>query len=92
MFEVFEKHLRNYVNISAEELELIRAGSVKRSLRRWQPILQAGEVWGINCFIASGSFRLYRISEDGTDHTLRFGIDSWWISDQESYNNNKPSD
>jgi CRP-like cAMP-binding protein len=25
------------------------------------------------------------------DHTLRFGVDNWWISDQESYNQEKPS-
>lgn len=92
MFEVFEKHVRSHVEISDEELELVRAYSVKRSIRRWQAILQDGEVWRINCFIVSGCFRLYRISEDGIDHTLRFGIDNWWISDQESYNNEKGSD
>jgi CRP-like cAMP-binding protein len=92
MFEVFEKHLRNYVEISDEDLELIRANSVKKTVRKWQLILENGEVWRINCFIANGCFRLYRYSEDGTDHTLRFGVDNWWISDQESYNNEKPSD
>lgn len=92
MFEAFEKHLRDHVDISDEDLELIRAGSVKRTVRKWQPILQDGEVWRINCFIASGCFRLYRYSDDGADHTLRFGVDGWWISDQESYNNEKPSD
>jgi len=92
MFEVFEKHIRSYVGISAEDLALIRAAGVKRTIRKWQPILQDGEVWRINCFIASGCFRMYRIDDDGVDHTLRFGIDSWWISDQESYNNNKPSE
>ncbi|OQP40091.1 cyclic nucleotide-binding protein [Niastella yeongjuensis] len=92
MFDVFEKHLRNHVPITDDELELIRVESVKRSIRKWQPILLEGEIWGINCFIASGCFRLYRLGEDGRDHTLRFGIDNWWISDQESYNNNKPSE
>ncbi len=67
-------------------------GSVKRTVRKWQPILESGEVWRINCFIANGCFRLYRIGNDGVDYTLRFGVDNWWISDQESYNNEKPSD
>ncbi len=92
MFEAFEKHLRNHVEISDEDLSLIRAGSVKRTVRKWQPILESGEVWRINCFIANGCFRLYRIGNDGVDYTLRFGVDNWWISDQESYNNEKPSD
>ena len=92
MFEAFEKHLRNHVEISDEDMERICAASVKRSIRKWQPLLQDGEVWRINCFIATGCFRLYRFSDDGTDHTLRFGVDNWWISDQESYNHGIPSE
>lgn len=92
MFDVFEKYLRERIEISDEDIEQIRAASVVRILKRWQPILQDGEIWRINCFIASGCFRLYRYGEDGTDHTLRFGVDNWWISDQESYNNETPSD
>jgi len=92
MFDVFEKHVRSYVAISQQELEWIRAGCTERKIRKWHSILQHGEVWRINCFIASGCFRLYRIDDNGSDHTLRFGVDNWWISDQESYNNEKGSD
>ncbi|TWJ03324.1 CRP-like cAMP-binding protein [Mucilaginibacter frigoritolerans] len=92
MFEVFEKYLREWVDISDEEMQVIRAASTEKTLRKWQSILHDGEVWKINCFITSGCFRLYRFGKDGTDHTLRFGVENWWISDQESYNNNTPSD
>jgi CRP-like cAMP-binding protein len=92
MFEVFANHIRQKVTISNEELEMIEAGCTIRRLRKWQSILHEGEIWRINCFIASGCCRLYRFDKDGTDHTLRFGVDTWWISDQESYNNAKPSE
>ncbi|GLU50560.1 Crp/Fnr family transcriptional regulator [Dyadobacter frigoris] len=92
MFEVFEKYLRQKVEISYEDLEIIRSASVERKLRKWQSILHEGEVWRITCFIASGCFRLYRFDKNGTDHTLRFGVDNWWISDQESFNNETPSE
>ncbi|MDB5281934.1 MAG: cyclic nucleotide-binding protein [Bacteroidota bacterium] len=92
MFEVFEKYLRQWVEISDEEMKLIRAASFERKIRKWQSILHEGEVWKIACFITTGCFRLYRFSADGTDHTLRFGVENWWISDQESYNLEKPSE
>ncbi|WP_159475977.1 Crp/Fnr family transcriptional regulator [Dyadobacter sp. 3J3] len=92
MFEVFEKYLRQKVDISDEDLEVIRAASVERKLRKWQSILHEGEVWRITCFIASGCFRLYRFDKNGTDHTLRFGVENWWITDQESFNQEKPSE
>ncbi len=92
MFDVFEKYLRQWVSVSDEEMALIRAASMERKLRKWQSILHEGEVWKITCFITTGCFRLYRFSADGTDHTLRFGVENWWISDQESYNHEKPSE
>eukprot|EP01037_Dinobryon_pediforme_P009041 gene9041-9121_t len=75
-----------------EELNLIRGACIEKTLRKWQSILHDGEIWKINCFITSGCFRLYRFSPDGTDHTLRFGVENWWISDQESYNHETPSE
>ena len=91
MFEVFEQYLRGFVGISDEELQVISEASTEKTLRKWQSILHDGEVWKIMCFITSGCFRLYRFGEDGTDHTLRFGVENWWISDQESYNHERPS-
>ena len=91
MFEVFEKYLREHTDISDQDVEMIRAGCVSRNMRRWQPILQNGEIWNINCFISSGCLRLYRFDEEGKDHTLRFAINNWWITDVESYNHTKPS-
>jgi CRP-like cAMP-binding protein len=92
MFKVFEKYLRRWVDISDEELQIIRAASTEKTLRKWQSILHDGEVWKITCFITSGCFRLYRFGKDGTDHTLRFGVENWWISDQESFNHETPSE
>jgi len=92
MFEIFEKYLRQHVAISDEDLEVIRAASAERKLRKWQSILHEGEVWRSNCFIASGCCRLYRFDSNGTDHTLRFGVKNWWITDQESFNHETPSE
>lgn len=91
MFEVFEQYLRGFVSISDEELQVISEASTEKTLRKWQSILHDGEVWKIMCFITSGCFRLYRFGGDGTDHSLRFGVENWWISDQESYNHETPS-
>ncbi|TRW22530.1 Crp/Fnr family transcriptional regulator [Flavobacterium zepuense] len=92
MFEIFEKYISQKVEISSEELKIVQEASSIRKLRKGQSILHEGEVWAITCFIASGCFRLYRYDKEGTDHTARFGIQNWWISDQESYNHQKPSE
>ncbi|KAA2242633.1 Crp/Fnr family transcriptional regulator [Chitinophaga agrisoli] len=91
MFDVFEKYLNGFCEISQDDLELIRhAGTVKK-LRKWQSLLHDGESWRSICFISSGCLRLYRYDENGNDHTVRFGIENWWIGDQESYYQEKPA-
>ncbi len=91
MFEIFARYLRTHIEISDDDLELIRIGSIEKRLRKWQPLFQDGDVWLTNCFIASGCLRIYRIGGDGKDHTFRFGVDNWWVTDVESYNHETPS-
>jgi len=91
MSDVFAKYLRSHIEITDKDLELIRSAGVERNLRKWQPLLQDGETWLINCFITSGCLRIYRFGDDGREHTFRFGVDTWWVTDVESYNREKPS-
>jgi len=91
MFTVFENYLKQWTELSDIELSQIREAGVERNLRKWQSILHDREIWKYNCFISSGCFRMYRFGEDGIDHTMRFGIENWWMTDQESYNSGKPS-
>jgi len=86
MFEVFEKYLRTLVDISDEEINCIRTASTIKNIKKWQSLLHDGEVCKSMFFIADGCFRLYRYDKEGTDHTVRFGIENWWMTDQESYN------
>lgn len=91
MFEPFEKYLREFCEISPSDLESIRQSATPKNLRKWQSLLHDGETWRSICFISSGCCRLYRFDDDGVDHTVRFGIENWWISDWESYHYQKPA-
>ncbi|WP_130857972.1 Crp/Fnr family transcriptional regulator [Olivibacter jilunii] len=91
MFEIFEKYLRESADISEQDMAIICSSCTIKNIRKWQPIHNEGEVWKSMCFIASGCFRLYRYDKNGTDHTVRFGIENWWMTDPESYNYERPS-
>ena len=92
MFSTFKNYLKQFIEISDQEFEMICKDGTERNIRKSQSLLHDGEVWIYNCFIVSGCFRLYRFGEDGTDHTMRFGIENWWMTDQESYNKGTPSE
>lgn len=91
MLSQFKTYLEQLTEISGNEIRMIYEAGMQRTLRKSQSLLHDGEVWNYNCFIISGCFRLYRFGEDGTDHTMRFGIENWWMTDQESYNKSTPS-
>lgn len=91
MFEAFEIYLKEKADLTADEINAIRAVSIEKRIRKRQYLLQEGDVCHYNCFIVKGCLRLYRVGEDGTEHILRFGVENWWISDHESYNTGNPS-
>jgi CRP-like cAMP-binding protein len=91
MFEVFEQYLIEKAGLNKQEIAGVRAVSLVKRLRKRQYLLQEGDVCVNNCFIVKGCLRLYRVGEDGTEHILRFAVENWWISDQESLNNGIPS-
>ncbi len=91
MFEAFETYLEKKANLTADEIAMVRAVCIEKKIRKRQYLLQEGDVCHYNCFIVSGCLRLYRVSEEGTEHILRFAVENWWISDRESYNTGNPS-
>lgn len=91
MFEIFEQYLIDKGGLNKEEIAEVRAVSVEKKIRKRQYLLQEGDVCVNNCFVVNGCLRLYRVSEDGNEHMLRFAAENWWMSDQESLYNATPS-
>lgn len=84
--------MRQTSNLPEADLEMVREKCAEKKLRKGQSLLHEGEVWSMNCFITSGCFRLYKTDKDGVEHTARFGIENWWMTDIESYIYQKPSE
>src|ERR1700709_975878 len=91
MFETFRKYITEKTNLTADELEMIKAASIPKKLKKKQYLLQEGEVSRYNTFIVKGCLRQYRTGNDGTEHIMRFAVENWWISDRESLTTGLPS-
>jgi CRP-like cAMP-binding protein len=91
MFEAFINYLRQRISLSEPESELIRSVSVLKKLRKKQYLLQEGDVWSYNAFVATGCMRSYSVDEKGQEHIIGFAIENWWIGDRESLLSSKPS-
>lgn len=91
MFEIFAAYLIEKAGLNDKELKLIEDLTVPKKLRKRQYLLQEGNISDYRAFITKGCLRMYRVSTDGTEHIIRFAVENWWITDDESYNSGKPS-
>ncbi len=63
----------------------------KAFIKKRQFIVQPGFVNKCRTYIVKGTFRGYVIDNEGQEHTISFAMNDWWVSDFESYINQKPA-
>lgn len=77
--------------LTAEERELIKSKFFPKLLRKRQYFLQAGDICKSVAFIVKGSARMFSVDNKGHEHIIRFGLETWWLNDAESFTSLTPS-
>lgn len=91
MFSALAAYFSDKINLTPQELEFMEAHCVSRGLKKKEFLLQEGEVCRFSAFVVSGCLRSYRLDDEGNEHTFKFVIKDWWITDNESYSNGTPA-
>ena len=91
MFEVFQNYLTSKITLTDSQLNMIKAVSVIKKLRKRQYLLQEGDLWKMNVFICKGCLRTYRVDDKGVEHILNIAIENWWSGDRESLMTGNPA-
>ncbi|WP_233131810.1 Crp/Fnr family transcriptional regulator [Robiginitalea sediminis] len=95
MAEVMVTELRKYISgfvaLTDQEMELVLTAFEYRQVPRRTQLLRAGEVCSFEAFILSGCAREYYVDDKGSEHTVEFALERWWISDIYSFENQVPS-
>ena len=93
MYDVLFKHIedRTGEKLTDNERDVIMTAFELKSMRKRQYLLREGDVCKYTAFIVKGSARIFTVDEKGHEHIIRFGLESWWISDHESLINLTPS-
>ena len=91
MFDFFRKYLQDKITLSDEEVELIRAVTIEKRIRRRQYLLHEGDVWKYNAFVCSGLLKTFSLDEKGREHIMYFAPENYWSGDEESLLNGTPA-
>lgn len=91
MFSLLRSHIEKRVHLSDEEFNVCTKYFTSKKLRKYQFLLNEGEVCRQICFVKSGCLREYSIDNKGIEHIIQFAVADWWVSDLNSFLSGLPA-
>ncbi|HWI92893.1 MAG TPA: Crp/Fnr family transcriptional regulator [Flavisolibacter sp.] len=91
MYEVFFQALKSKVDLTENDIAIIKAHLTPKKLRKKQYLLQEGDVCKFVAFVEKGVLRSYTIDEKGTERIIQFALEGWLISDLYSFLTAEPA-
>ncbi len=84
-------HINRYCTITPQEFTEISSYFSVRSLSKKEHLYRPGSPLP-HYFVLSGCVHLYLVNERGSEQTLQFAIDQWWLTDYLAFQKNKSSE
>lgn len=91
MRELLKLNITKHIDLSESETEAFCNLFQPKRIEKKQFLLREGEVCKFEGFVVKGLFRVYHIDNKGFEQILYFAIENWWITDIDSFTNEKPS-
>ncbi|AEA45155.1 Crp/Fnr family transcriptional regulator [Fluviicola taffensis] len=91
MRELLKLNITKHIDLSESETEAFCNLFQPKRIEKKQFLLREGEVCKFEGFVVKGLFRVYHIDNKGFEQILYFALENWWITDIDSFTNEKPS-
>jgi len=91
MTKLLKQNITAHISLSDTEMEEFCNLFQQLTIKKKSFLLREGEICKFEGFVTKGLFRVYHIDKDGFEQVLYFAIENWWITDIDSFTNEKPS-
>lgn len=91
MCENIIKNITRFITLTPEEEKIFTDVLVSEKFPKKTVLLREGEICQFEGYIHKGCLRMYCLDDNGTEITLLFAVEDWWISDIASFQEQKPS-
>jgi CRP-like cAMP-binding protein len=91
MTELLKYNLSKHIFLSDEELVDFCGLFKNKTIRKKNFLLREGEICKFEGFVTKGLFRVFHIDNNGFEQVLYFAIENWWVTDMDSFTNEKAS-
>ena len=92
MSHIFRNHLEKFIKINDEDFEKILSFFEVKTFGKKENLLVEGQICRSNYFVLKGLLRKFFINEKGTEQITEFAIETWWMTDNISYEHKVPSE
>ena len=91
MFTPLLDHIQKFITLEPSEIDILESCLGATKVKKKEHLLQEGQVCNTLYFMLKGCMRQYIINSKGSEQTLQFAIENWWITDYSSYTSGRPS-
>lgn len=91
MHKALFEHIEKFTTLEPSDIDKLESCLEISKIKKKQHVLEEGQICNTMYFVIKGCMRQYIINSKGTEQTLQFGIENWWITDYLSYHNHIPS-
>ena len=85
MFSLLRAHIEKRIHLTDEEFNTCTKFFKPKKIRKYQYLLNEGDVCKRIVFVNSGCLREYTIDNKGAEHIIQFAVADWWVSDLHSF-------
>ena len=91
MTTLLKQNIVRHVSLSEKETEQFCSLFSQQEVKKKDLLLREGEVCKFEIFVTQGLFRVYHIDNSGFEQVLYFAMEDWWVTDIDSFTNQRPS-
>ena len=91
MINLLRQNIHSHISLSEDETEVFCNLFSQKFIKRKSFLLRENEICRFEGFVTEGLFRVYHIDQNGLEQVLYFAVENWWVTDIDSFTNERPS-
>lgn len=91
MSVIFLEHIKKFIAIDEKSFSGILTFFKVAEVRKKENLLIQGALCDFHYFVLTGCLRKFFVDKSGTEQTIDFALETWWMTDNIAYGRHQPS-
>lgn len=92
MVNPFYKHITRYAPLSEKDFEKVLSYFQVLDVSKKEILMESDTLCNYNFMVVKGCLHMYYINEKGTEKTVQFALENWWITDHLAYHHHRKTE